>query len=425
MTKLFLITFLIAVSVNGQCQWINLRPNNSGLNDLNIFSTAIDSQDRVWIAYTWNNGSMLGGLSKLEEGNWTYYDSSNSGLPTNSIRSLDVDTLGRLLLGAYETIVNGVYAGLVIYDGVSWINYDTSNSNIISNKVSSIAVDRSNNNIWVASGFTGISVFDGSTWSTLDTNGANFPSSVCINDLFVDSQNRLWVALHCGGGLRMLDLSTNQWTSFTGSNSDIPCGYVGSIAEASDGKMWFGFQFQCPHIASYDGANWEVHIPYSGWSTTTAVKGIKFDQQDNLWVASRGEGLWKYDGTLWKNVAEIPGNTGGAAYNSIQVTSNNNIVWGSLLNGLYTNDVTLDVSLNEEDYFLSLYPNPVHDNIHVESSLADLARIELLSISGTLLQTFYPKQASFQFDMSDYASGMYLIRAISRSHEQVIKIIKE
>lgn len=417
MIKLFLITFLIAVSVNGQCQWINLRPNNSGLNDSIIHCLAIDNNENLWVSYAASGSSHPGGVSVYNGNDWTYYDTANSDLMTIDIRLLAYDNVNNIWMGSFAQ-------GITKFDGSNWIWYNDTNSNLVGNFITDIEVDDSNQ-IWVSSYYHGISVFDGSTWNTLDTNGASFPSSVCINDLFVDSQNRLWVALDCGGGLRMLDLSTNQWTSFTGSNSDIPCGYVGSIAEASDGKMWFGFQFQCPHIASFDGTTWEVHIPYSGWSTTTALHGLKFDQNGDLWVASRGEGLWKYDGAAWIKISGIPGNTGGAYNNSIQVTSNNQIVWGTLYNGLYTNDVTLDISPNDEDYFLKLYPNPVHDNIHLEPSSADIERIELQSISGTLLQTIYPKHASFQFDMSGYASGMYLIRAISRSNEQVIKIIKE
>ena len=50
---------------------------------------------------------------------WTNYSFTNSPLPENSVRCIEIDNLGRKWIGTDY--------GLAIFDDVNWINYFTTN----------------------------------------------------------------------------------------------------------------------------------------------------------------------------------------------------------------------------------------------------------------------------------------------------------
>ncbi len=59
-------------------------------------------------------------------GKWQEFNTSNSCLPSNTIRCLEVDHNKNLWIGTDN--------GLVFYDGTKWIIYNTSNSSIPANE---------------------------------------------------------------------------------------------------------------------------------------------------------------------------------------------------------------------------------------------------------------------------------------------------
>ncbi len=56
-----------------------------------------------------------GGLIKFDNTNWTIYNTSNSGLPNNTVTSIAIDSLGNKLIGTWG-------GGVAIFNG---INMDT------------------------------------------------------------------------------------------------------------------------------------------------------------------------------------------------------------------------------------------------------------------------------------------------------------
>ena len=65
--------------------------------------------------------------------NWTVYDTTNSGLPSNVVWAIAIDGSGNKWIGTR--------GGLAEFDGTNWTVYNTSNSGLPDNWVEAIAID--------------------------------------------------------------------------------------------------------------------------------------------------------------------------------------------------------------------------------------------------------------------------------------------
>lgn len=75
---------------------------------------------------------------------------------------------------------------------------------------------------------------------------------------------------------------------------------------------------------------------------------------------------------------------------------------------------------------LSVYPNPVTNAVTVEASQAsDAAQVQLMDISGRVLQTVQLKDGKADIDMALLASGMYMIKLTDNGNNQLIKVMKQ
>jgi hypothetical protein len=69
-------------------------------NSISIGALSIDSSDGLWIG-------TIGGLAYLSDGgDWTVYNTDNSGLPSNSISALSIDSSGGLWIGTRDSLAH-------------------------------------------------------------------------------------------------------------------------------------------------------------------------------------------------------------------------------------------------------------------------------------------------------------------------------
>lgn len=76
---------------------------------------------------------------------------------------------------------------------------------------------------------------------------------------------------------------------------------------------------------------------------------------------------------------------------------------------------------------IKTFPNPVLDLLTIDLSSADLhglVQIDLLSIQGELLDSFWPKTKTIHLPFSGYKPGIYLLRISSGKTQMLYKIIK-
>ena len=184
-------------------RWESFRTGNvSGIPSNNVRDVLVYSAEprRAWLA-------TANGVARYDDGQWQIYRQAQ-GLASNDTLSVAIDG-NRVWVGT-----NG--AGVSVYDGTTWTTYDTSNSKIAHDTVRSITVGPVGR-VWLATD-GGVSVYDNSsgTWKSYST----FNSSLVHNsvyDIAVDERGRVWIATNAGANL----LEGGRWTSFQVANSHI------------------------------------------------------------------------------------------------------------------------------------------------------------------------------------------------------------
>ncbi|MCT8339112.1 T9SS type A sorting domain-containing protein [Flavobacteriaceae bacterium TK19130] len=99
---------------------------------------------------------------------------------------------------------------------------------------------------------------------------------------------------------------------------------------------------------------------------------------------------------------------------SLEVTNDNGDV------AIYNSEPVLDVS-KFENGSVTIYPNPAVDNIHIESSTAQVERIVVYSLSGQIVGS---TEGNKEMDISGLSSGMYLVEVVSEGQRTVKKFVK-
>ena len=95
-------------------------------------------------------------------------------------------------------------------------------------------------------------------------------------------------------------------------------------------------------------------------------------------------------------------------------------ITNSRIYGITIDKSTLSTSDLVENSF-ALYPNPTTDSFKVESS-KEINNVQVFGINGRLLKTLTPTTT---YDISDLASGLYLVTINSLSGSETMKLMKK
>jgi len=416
----FSLFLIISNCSNAQNNWHLFDTTNSGLISNRINSVLIDKNNNVWCAYNGVGGYGIG-VVKYNRTNWTLYNSTNSGLMNNDVRSMACDTLGNIWFSCY-------YAGIVKFDGVNWTQYDSTNSGILSNNVTAIKVDRFNN-LWLACHSYGISKFNGTTWTNYDTTNFPLPTSFCVTDFAFDTEDNVWVGFECGDGLAKLNTTTNQWTKFLTSNSNIPHDYIGSLAVDYDDFLWIGFSYNGYMISRFDGTNWQTYYPFPYIYSGVGYRSFAVDSLNNIWCSAPGDGLWIYSGINWAQIGyPLPNNGLGGFSQSVAIDRNNNVWWVEDMNGLWTNDTTATAGINKQNMDFKdifIYPNPAIDNIVIDDIGINNVKMQVYNMIGACVLQKELNRDKNEIDISSISKGMYIIALSWKDMTIRRKLIKE
>jgi ligand-binding sensor domain-containing protein len=135
------------ISFDYKTEKIYIRTN--GLRTKEVISLGRDQKGRIWCGNSnyyfskdgnhYSSDELVGCLSMFD-GQWHYYDSTNSGLPDNVIFVILCDSDNNMWFGTRK--------GLVKYDGESWTVFNEENSGLPNNYVQSLAFDK-HGNLWI------------------------------------------------------------------------------------------------------------------------------------------------------------------------------------------------------------------------------------------------------------------------------------
>jgi ligand-binding sensor domain-containing protein len=202
--------------------WTFYNTSNSGLPSDLVYEIAIDHDGNKWF------GTLLG-IAMFDGVNWIVYDTSNSGLPVN-VGDIAIDPEGNKW---FATI------GVTMFDGANWLNYNTGNSGLPSDHVTCIAFD-DNGNKWFGTYDAGLARFDGTNWTVYNTTNSGLVSDR-ITSISTDNYGNLWAIVFQNNGVAMFDGS--NWTIYNSANSPLPSDDVDCMVIDTYGNKWFGFYY--------------------------------------------------------------------------------------------------------------------------------------------------------------------------------------
>ena len=279
---------------------------NSGLPSDYVYSILVDFEGAIWFI-------TRNGLARLANESWTVYNESNSELPSNAITSIALDASGNKWIGTMD--------GLAQFNDTSWVIYDTTNSELPYNEVTSVAFDDSGS-LWVASqestydttgpgGFNPPSVvshlvkYDGMNWSVGDSLEST------ISSLVPDHEGNIW-------GITGYFLGRGDLLVFDGMelldpeqiNICLPV-VIGDLSVDNSGNIWLltvGPRSTTEEedielgLIKYDGTDCISYAPANPSLVHELGASITIDEDDNKWIGSEA-GIFVFNEN--GNVVEI------------------------------------------------------------------------------------------------------------------------
>jgi hypothetical protein len=83
-----------------------------------------------------------------------------------------------------------------------------------------------------------------------------------------------------------------------------------------------------------------------------------------------------------------------------------------------------DCSVDIEEYKLLIYPNPLNDQLTIETGIIGHNVIEITSLNGQLIYSTEMEGTTYQLDLSSFQKGVYFITIRSKDFVTTRKIIK-
>lgn len=240
--------------------------------------------DSLWI------GSDGDGLLRLQHGQWTIYNTKNSGLPNDVVYTLTetFDDLGKATLWVGT---NG--GGLARFDNGKFTVFDTSNV-LPNNSVEMILETKSGNSrtLWVGTEGGGIARLKDGKWSVIDTHNG-LPNDMVYSlheSKTTGGASRLWVGTAGGGAAyRETDNTSAPWHVLSDSTTPgLPNNIVYQILQDAKDRLYLttnkGVTRLTPSAGSFAVENFSVQ---DGLPTSECDIGASlFDHRGRIWVGT-------------------------------------------------------------------------------------------------------------------------------------------
>lgn len=253
--------------------------------------------------------------------NWQVYNSQNTGMPDNYVTSIAADGNGNVWVGTATNlnaeIDNNPSGGLVRYDGNSWTFYSSENSSLPGNNITDLEFDK-DGNLWAISGKR-LAKFDGTKWIANDI-------SDYAAQLYIDANGNVFIVDTYYGAVEKFD--GTSWTEYD------PPFYVGNtiygLAADKSGNLWC---VTYDKVAKFDGADWTIYNEDNSGLPINTIRTMCIDQNDNVWIGTRENGLLKFDGTNWKQYTTSNSNLPGMNVSALAIDNNGNLIVGTFEGG--------------------------------------------------------------------------------------------
>jgi len=279
-----------------------------------ISSIFQDSKGNYWF------GSLQEGVAVYNGKSFIYFN-SNDGLTDNQIHSIQEDKEGVIWFNTQE--------GVSSYDGTRIKNHtaaETKNFQIQSNGDKTSEWEKSDNDLWFEAGIKeGVYRFDGQKLNylafpphkVLDPNDNLF----AVTGISKGKNNMIWFGTYAGvfgyNGIGFTIINDET----LGFDRKIDPLHIRSIYEDSKGRLWLGnngigvllkegdsiINFSKKHRLIHPINRRKGGEYTSPQGTLEHVFTIAEDNKGNIWFGDRDAGIWKFDGTQFKNYTKKDG----------------------------------------------------------------------------------------------------------------------
>ena len=345
---------LIANQIVGQTfNKIIYNSGNSGLPHNRVRSISIDENDVVWV------GTQQGGLARFDGTNCSVWNTSNTNLAGNNIIHAEALANGEVWLSIINSNTSHLY----------WVS--TLAGNTITNWPDVAAGDDIvdaftfyDNKVWIST-LKGLYVHQNNAFSLFNTTDQCVPATSVSGIQFV-TPDKYWIALsdyffdglHAHG---LLKIEQNTCTHYDMNNSDFPSNNatLDLVKDKNNpDKVWMR---SYAGVISFDGADWNVFRPGTSGPSCFAI-----DSSGAIWAAFNFDGFQKYDGT-WHSFQNLVNDE----INDIAIDSHDNIWIGTQSSGLIKlerNGVVTSASGAASAQVLKCYPTVFTQEVYIEQN---------------------------------------------------------
>lgn len=232
-----------------------------------VYDAEIDIHDHLWVA-------TADGLSKYDGINWITYNTSNTPLPSDNIRSVTFDNQNNVWITFQE--INFVIGGIAKFDGTIWTIYTPDNSNLPNFECFDILIDAQNDK-WIHSKFS-LTKFDGVNFTDFNSQNSGITGSE-IFDIALDSLNRICAMVHSPLYSELCIFDGNTWTYINPTNTPVMAGNSFYEVYIKGNKIIMSSGGFSNSVIIFDGNNWSTH------AGGDAIFDVYIDKDNNFWAA--------------------------------------------------------------------------------------------------------------------------------------------
>jgi len=378
MNKFFTAIFLlisVAIQISFAQSWTTFDTSNSPLPSNEIRTIVIDSTNVTWFG-TGN------GLANLDDGVWNIFkkEEANKTLIDNRINSISIiesDAERFMWIGTENGLTK---AQIVNPDSLLFIdNFNQENSGLVNNYVTSSLLD-SNSISWFGTD-SGASSYNDGHWAsyTVDNFWIFFDK---ITDLAIDQENLVYLATE-GNGISRLKIDPVDGTTGASEITTIWAGYnddegdglasdsVYAIYIEPNGHQWYGTNRGLSyHRSNETRKDWDMFDKTNGLSDNF-IQAIHRDKNGSMWFGTQN-GLTKYDRIKWTTYFKSNGLAGN---NILSINSDQQHIWvgtdagvsrTTIVSGI-TDDISEKVPRSNS---LRNYPNPFNASTIIDLNLS-------------------------------------------------------
>jgi len=81
------------------------------------------------------------------------------------------------------------------------------------------------------------------------------------------------------------------------------------------------------------------------------------------------------------------------------------------------------VGINETETTFKMYPNPANDKVQLLFKTESDKQIEIINLNGVIVEQVSTHANNFQFNLSEYAKGFYIVRTIINGESSIQKLL--